>query len=268
MITDVLAIVDLGSTDAGSISQAEHFTVVRGARLKIAVCAPVHAFEASLALAGGYALADDLGRCAKDKKADIEAHHISEIKTWEVVCADGDMDDLITELATMAHAVDITLVGPPEAYGDRAFRRHTVEHLALFSGRPVLTLPKHGVADRLEAAVIGWNGSREATRALNDALSLLDGAALIDIVTVSTGGMRIDLEQISQHVHRHGHLVRPHHLAGEHEAGDQLLAFARQSGASLLVLGAYGHNRISEFVLGGVTRELIEGASIPVLFSH
>lgn len=268
MVADILAVVDLGSTDTNFVTQAEQFAHARGAELTIAVAAPVSTLEFSLASASGYPLTNELARYAKDKKTALAGQFATIGRPVHICCYEGEIAELGKMLSARARVGDVTLVGPPGAYGNRKFRSRVVEDLALFSGRPVLTVPSRGIADRFDHIVVGWNGSREAARALNDALPLLESRARIDIVSVSPSGSPSALDPISEHLRRLGHTPTQHALTGEDATSDLLLRFVDQQQAQLLAIGAFAHSRFEEVVLGGVTRDLVEGAPIPVLFSH
>lgn len=268
MVIDVLAVVDLGSTDTNFVTQAAQFAHVRNARLTIAVAAPVSALEFSLASAGGYPLTNNLATYARDKKTALASEFATRGQAVDLFCYEGEIAELDKMLAARARIGDVTLVGPPGAYGNQKFRHRAVEDLALFSGRPVLSVPQRGVPDRFDHIVIGWNGSREAARALNDALALIEGKSRIDIVTVSPDDSPSALDPLSQHLSRLGYAPTQHVLTGEDATSDMLLRFVNQQEAQLLVIGAFAHSRFEEIILGGVTRDLVEGTSIPVLFSH
>ncbi len=268
MVADILAVVDLGSTDTHFVTQAELFAHARGAQLTIAVAAPVSTLEFSLASAGGYPLTNELARYAKDKKGALAGQFATIGRPVPICCYEGEIAELGRMLSARASVGDVTLVAPPGAYGNRKFRNRMVEDLALFSGRPVLAVPQRGVPDRFDHIVVGWNGSREAARALNDALPLLESHARIDIVAVSPSGSPSALDAISEHLTRLGYTPTQHALTGEDATSDLLLRFADQQRAQLLAVGAFAHSRFEEVVLGGVTRDLVDGASIPVLFSH
>ena len=147
--------------------------------------------------------------------------------------------------------------------------------LLLESGRPLLVVPP-GATARGPAGhvVVAWRPTRDATRALHDALPLLREARTVDVLEIGPlAGDKGDGAQpgadIGTHLARHGLEVRVvvHALAGETVA-TALIDHARRSGAELLVAGGYGHSRFREWVLGGATRELLHLAPMPVLFSH
>jgi nucleotide-binding universal stress UspA family protein len=122
--------------------------------------------------------------------------------------------------------------------------------------------------------VVAWRPTREAARALHDAMPLLHAAETVDVLELDpVGGERGDGPQpgadIAVHLARHGLKVR---VVVQKRTGESvamaLLGHVVQSGAGLLVAGGYGHSRFREWALGGVTRELLKSSSVPVLFSH
>jgi nucleotide-binding universal stress UspA family protein len=147
--------------------------------------------------------------------------------------------------------------------------------IATESGRPVLLVPYYGRFDHCgRRALIGWNGTREAARAAFDAVPILKHA---DLVHVS----RIDAEEpedeagsypgaeLAKALARHGIKTTAERLArSEVDAGEALLSHASDVGADLIVMGAYGHGRLREFVLGGATRTILQTMTVPVLMSH
>lgn len=147
--------------------------------------------------------------------------------------------------------------------------------LLLEAGRPVLVVPPRFRVQRpAKHVVVAWRPTREATRALHDAMPLLHAAESVDVLEVDpVGGENGDGPppgaDIAMHLARHGLKVRVvvHERRGESIAM-ALLRHAEQCEAELLVAGGYGHSRFREWVLGGVTRELLKSTSVPILFSH
>lgn len=147
---------------------------------------------------------------------------------------------------------------------------------ALFSGgRPVLVVPHSGRFETLgQRVLIGWNAKREAARAVGDALPLLKDAQSVTVLVVNPApGSDMHGEEpgadIARHLARHGVAVGVERVvAPDIGADDALLNRAAESNADLIVIGAYGHSRLREFVLGGVTRGLLKHMTVPVLMSH
>lgn len=146
--------------------------------------------------------------------------------------------------------------------------------LALSCGRPVLVVPRTGAKSLSPSRVmIAWNGSREATRAVADALPFLKMATEVEVVSVSGGedaeSRAPGARDLCRHLNLHGidaeSIILP---PPEIEISEALLSRAAARGADLVVLGAYGHSRFRELVLGGVTRHFLGHSAIPLLLSH
>lgn len=180
-----------------------------------------------------------------------------------------------TVVALHARHADLSVV--PNAPRDRpeAAAAHDLFHdLLLHSGRPVLVVPDGATVAGGARAVIAWKPSREAARAVHDALPLLRHAESVDVLVVDpepgeTGYGEDPGADIAAHLARHGLRVevvaRPRMNFSTAYA---VLDHARCVGAGLLVAGGYGRSRVRELLLGGATRELLQGAHLPVLFSH
>jgi nucleotide-binding universal stress UspA family protein len=147
------------------------------------------------------------------------------------------------------------------------------EELALSIGRPVLVIPRYGAFPAVgDHVLVGWNGGREAARAVNDALPLLRRAQKVTVLSVDPGDhpeQRIPSADITLHLARHGVTAAAAQTrAADISVGDVLLSYAADIGADLIVCGAYGHSRLREMVLGGATRHLLRHMTVPVLMSH
>lgn len=153
--------------------------------------------------------------------------------------------------------------------------RQLLEALLLESGRPTLVVPCAGVFPSVGARVlVAWNGSREAARAVHDALPLMAGARAC-ILSAGNGARepRADATPVDHAVRLLGRRrVSAEVMHGPGGAdlavGELILSRASDFGADLIVMGAYGHGRLRELVLGGVTRVVLESMTVPVLFSH
>lgn len=148
------------------------------------------------------------------------------------------------------------------------------EHLALHGPRPVLTVPASYAGEPIaDSIVAGWDGSVPALRAIAGALPLLKRARNVHLALVNPnqkpslpgGEPGADM---ALYLARHGVSLGVVVERTDSPAGEALLRIAHDRGAGLLVCGAFGHSRFREIVLGGVTRILLERASLPVLFAH
>jgi nucleotide-binding universal stress UspA family protein len=149
------------------------------------------------------------------------------------------------------------------------------EEVVLAVGRPVLVVPYAGrFAQCGRHVLIAWNASRAATRAVADAMPLLAGAETVSVLSVDPGedgGAHGEVPgmDIAAHLARHGVAARVEStVSGGIGVGNALLSWAADHGADLLVMGAYGHTRVRELLLGGATRTILESMTLPVLLSH
>ena len=167
------------------------------------------------------------------------------------------------DLAVMTMATDIVR--------DASIIRDFFTSLLLQSGRPVLLVPPGHVWRPAKHVVVAWQARREATRALHDALPFLRAAESIDVLEVGTAGDGAQPgADIATHLARHGLNVRVVvHPSHAESVALSLIRHAQDTGAELIVAGGYGHSRFREWILGGVTRELLTGTcTVPILFSH
>jgi nucleotide-binding universal stress UspA family protein len=145
---------------------------------------------------------------------------------------------------------------------------------ALFgAGRPLIVVPQAQTQGlKLDRVIICWDGSRPAARAIADALPILQRAKTIEVVVVT--GERDKSGEITgtnmrRHLGRHGISVEIKHITGGGSGVQSaILSHAAESGTDFMVLGGYGHSRLREFILGGVTRSILRSMTVPVLMSH
>lgn len=206
---------------------------------------------------------------AKRLRDRLERERIS----WEVHVCEARFVEPQRALAIEARHADLSVMATAGRGADDAGLARALFSALLFeSGRPVLVVPSHHpVETPLHHAVVAWKPTREATRALHDALPLLSTASSIDVVTVDVddSGDAVALSvDIATHLARHGLAVNVVNLQRNGTVATTLLRHAATSNAQLLIAGGYGHSRLREWVLGGTTRELLQAIHLPVLFSH
>ena len=181
-------------------------------------------------------------------------------------------DDNRDALLLQSRYADLVVTGPDA--GDDATVRGLPQYLALNGPRPVLAVPPRYADEPLtDSVVVGWDGSVPALRAIGGALPLLVRAGAVRLALINPedeAGLHGEEPgaDMARYLARHGVPVEVVVERTRAPAGDALLGLASGHGAGLLVTGAYGHSRYREIVLGGVTRVLLERASIPVLFAH
>ncbi len=171
---------------------------------------------------------------------------------------------------------DLTVVGQidPEELLPRA-EYEIPERATLESGGPVLVVPYAGSFTTLgQRVLVAWNGSSQSARAVKDALPLLRRAETVTILTMNPAATHKSKDDrpnapIVAYLSRHGVKAESRELAAADVAvGDMILSQASDTGADLIVMGAYGHPRAREMILGGATRALFQQMTVPVLMSH
>jgi nucleotide-binding universal stress UspA family protein len=172
----------------------------------------------------------------------------------------------------IARRFDIAVVG--QAQRDLGASEDLLIEGALFgSGRPVIIVPYiHKQGLKLDRVLVGWDGSRPAARAIADAMPFLARAKAVQIVVV-TGERDKSGEltgvNMARHLARHGVTVEIKRVAaGNVGVQNAILSQAADTGADFMVMGAYGHSRLREFILGGVTSSVLSSMTVPVLMSH
>lgn len=188
----------------------------------------------------------------------------------EWVSPTGHPNDL---LARSARYHDLLLIGQ-YSNPDRNQRRVRAEELVMNSGKPIIIVPVgYQVRPFTGHAVVAWDGSRPAARALSDAMQILETKERLDVVTVGAPGAQARKDAFGQDVitylTRHGINAKQTNLSAAREGvGATLLKYCSETDPDVLVMGAYGHARLREELFGGVTRHILENANVPVLMAH
>jgi nucleotide-binding universal stress UspA family protein len=200
---------------------------------------------------------------AAAKRADVAA---------ETLVVTASVSGAADRLAHIARRFDLVIVG--QADREEGLPDEVLDEAALFeSGRPVIFVPfiqKAGL--KLDRVMVCWDGSRAATRAVADSMPLLKKAKVVEIVMVAGKPGKADEipgADLGQHLARHGLKVEVKRItSSEIDVPSTILSYAADSSADMIVMGGYGHSRLREFVLGGVTRRILETMTVPVLMSH
>jgi nucleotide-binding universal stress UspA family protein len=184
-------------------------------------------------------------------------------------CLTSEVPEVLVEYSRLR---DLTIVPMPERdYLDQWY----AESVIFGSGRPTVILPherKRSGSFALDTVIVAWDFSRAATRAVADAMPVLEKAKRVCVLTV-TKEKAIDTRrsgpELAKHLARHGvDVVLDEVDAGGRGIGDVLEAHVEYRNADLLVMGAYGHSRLREFVLGGATKSMLTRPPSPIFMSH
>lgn len=180
----------------------------------------------------------------------------------------------VTNLEARYH--DILLLGKPDTVNEPQVHSGELNSILLGCGKPCLVIP--GAKPRMEQAprtiVLGWDGSRESAQSITYSLSFLVEAESVMVVTVHKHNEDLKYltdsnQRIVNFLKGHGVTASSHLLDKKSNSTTEVLVnYAIESESDLLVMGAYGHSRFREIVLGGATRDMLTEATLPVLYAH
>jgi len=272
-LKDILVHVDDGRSNPSRIGVAVHLATVHGAHLTGVYRTPeLNAdpyLDPSLRLERIDALQTKLAeRSAAAEKAFLDAAGRGGVQAeWR-----SAPSHFASELVAGALYADLIVSGQADPGGADG---RMAELFMMGSGRPTLVVPYAGRHERIGRRIlIAWNETREATRAVHDALPLLERAEQVHVLTIEHEGERAAAATASStalchHLARHSVKAESHHVVNPAlEVGDTLVSRATELEADMIVMGAYGHSRLREVVLGGATRDVLRQMTVPVLMSH
>lgn len=236
-------------------------------------------FETPIYLdAGGAIPMDDLYRAYEETVKANEAVAAAAFKSatagkaiateWRAI--EGDS---VAVLAAHACYADLVVLGQAEPE-QTVSPSDLPESVALAVGRPILVVPYIGATTPGKVVMLCWNASREAARAASDALPLLRAAEKVVVLAVdpetSAAGHGADPgADVAVWLAHHDIKVSiRREVASKTDVGSVILSRAADLGADLIVMGVYGHSRLRELVMGGASRELLAGMTLPILMSH
>ena len=220
----------------------------------------------------------------------IEAQRIESEKSARTAVAAFEEAARRAGVSAESHVITTSLAGAADMFGrigrrfdicvaqqaepDKIAPEDLIIEGALFeSGRPVIVVPYiQRAAVKLDRVMLCWDGSRNAARAIGDAMPLLEKAKAVDIVIVASEAPKsneLPGADMAEHLARHGFKVDIKRIvAKDTDVASTLLSHAADTGADFIVMGGYGHSRLREFILGGVTRGFLGAMTVPVLMSH
>ncbi|HWA88763.1 MAG TPA: universal stress protein [Rhizomicrobium sp.] len=202
-----------------------------------------------------------------EKAADYRGVRGEEIRQGSSLVASSQ------DVARHARVHDLTLLPIGELIGlDELY----AEGVIFGSGRPCMALPAAGETgpsdSKIDDVVVAWDGGAPAARALADAMPVLERAKRVRVVTFDDEKSIAEIPsqaELDRHLNAHGIKATFDTLStGGHSIGKALNEYVRSHGANLLVMGAFGHSRVREFILGGATRSILHAPPVPVFLSH
>jgi nucleotide-binding universal stress UspA family protein len=276
-IADMHVVVDLaGNRPATTVAAAlarqldAHLT---GVTLAFEPLIPVYPMAAPIPTDLIVAAREAALRDAKDATAAFEtvAKRVGvpfESRTFETIAGEG-----FGELAEACRLSDLVVVGQDNPDRQEWFRPVVIETLLFDAAAPTLVVPYAGVNElKFDRVIVAWDGGAQAARALRAAMPLLAMAKSITVLIVaeeSKWATGVPGADIADHLARHGLRVEVQRLDNPvHDISSMLLNTAAEIDVDWIVMGAYGHSRVRQMFLGGVTRGILEAATVPVLLAH
>jgi nucleotide-binding universal stress UspA family protein len=178
----------------------------------------------------------------------------------------------VPALSAASRAADIIVAGGAPRKDHDPYRDAVPAELAIASGRPVLVAPSKAPPLSAKRIVLAWKDTREARRALSDAMPFLEAAERVEVVEVcdpaDAAQAKIRVDDVAGALVRRGVRAEAKVAAHAHPDAHEMLRQASLAGADLIVAGAYGHSRMGEWVFGGFTRDLLAQDGAYLLLSH
>lgn len=171
-----------------------------------------------------------------------------------------------TVVGLWGRLADVVAIAQPRRDGDPRHDHKTVEAALFHSGKLVLVCPPGPVGPSLGAHIaIAWNGATEAARLVTTAMPLLQNAGTVSILQVKDGSPELSATDLMDYLAWWGIEAAVHEFRHQRSIGRELYSNAKAISADVMLMGAYGHSRSREIILGGASREVIEGTDLPVL---
>ncbi|TGD97690.1 universal stress protein [Methylobacterium nonmethylotrophicum] len=269
-LSSILVSVDLGPNGADRVQLAAGLAATHSARLVGIAACPVPVIVPARDGVVAERVYDAEEERARERLAATKALFEREAGSVAKRIWGSSLALPLAYTAEQARAADLVIVGrhgPGD--GDPGPMGVSPGALLMEAGRPVLVAPPG--LERLvpKRVVIAWKDTREARRAVHDALPLIAGAERVCVVAAGPDAHHGGAEATAQYLSGHGIAATTHLLPNPAlSVADELLRFCEREGADLLVMGAYGHSRLREWVFGGVTRDVLRTTSLCCLMSH
>ena len=266
--------LQLGASNTGVLQIAADLAGrLKAGVIGIAACQPMLMFYGDGFVSGDVYDQDRKVLDAEMKHAEAEfrasLEHCGGPVEWRSTVVFASPSDYI---AREARSADLVITGTASGDIFDSSRSVNTGDLVMQSGRPVLVVPPAVGGLTLDRVVVGWNDTRECRRAVYDALPLLRLATQVVIVEINVADQieaaRARVDDVVAWLGKHGVAAEGRASLSSGDDASALAAVAQELGAGVVVAGAYGHSRLREWALGGVTRNLLRGTGVCSLLSH
>jgi nucleotide-binding universal stress UspA family protein len=277
-IRDILFHLEAESSAKSAADFATSLAAKTGARLTaggIVIEYPPPAIHPSIGMMGFSGLAT-IEQMVEERRAALEQSYLKLKESLpatvqsELAIIHGYRGIASHGFARLARYFDLSVVGQ-RAPGAEHLDELVAAATLIGSGRPVFVIPFiHKGPAKLDKAMICWDGGTQAARAVSASMALIAHAKSVEVVRIGAKGEsdKIPGVNIANHLARHGVAARMTELPAADRIGEAILSYAADISADYIVMGAYGHWRLTEIVLGGTTREILVSMTTPVLMAH
>lgn len=275
-LADLALLVGGTAADEGVIAYGETIADAFGAHLDVFLA---HHLDLTVlpAAPGAGTLADLIAEQGRREGDAVEKELRKRLDrlavAWELRRADGTFDALVPDLVRLSGTCDLAVI--PQASAGAPGERTLMEAVIFAAGSGTLLVPGNPAVELAmpQTVLIGWADTPQCAHAVAAALPFLRCAAQVVLARVAEGGAaeqrrREPMADMARHLARHGIRVEMRELPYWRHASEGLMNEADAIGAGMIVIGAYGHSRLRELLLGGVTRELLRKTRLPLLLAH
>ncbi|MEX6508427.1 universal stress protein [Jiella sp. M17.18] len=275
-LADLAVLVDGTAADEDAIACCETIAAVFGAHLDVFLVNHIGLPVLPAGPGAGWLAAQVVEQC--ERVGDAAALQLRERLgrlgvAWELRRRDGAMSEILPEVVRLSGTCD--LVGISQQALSSSVGMDLLEAVVFTAGSGALVAPRRGAAAAVmpETILVGWRDTPECAHAVAAALPFLQRAGQVVLASVAEEGSSEQrglepMADMARHLARHGVSVETRELANWQDAAEGLMHEAEVLGAQMIVIGAYGHSRMRELLLGGVTRELLRSSRVPLLLAH
>lgn len=282
MIKDVMVHLDGTPSDDDRLQDAESLASASQAHLTGLFTNPLPDFATLIPIDGGVLAADVIAKLEDDARRQGDTAHQRLVVRFgrldvpnEIRRLDGTPGQLLGPAASEARWADLFVVSRPYGRNGDSQWEGLFEAVLFESGRGVLVVPPgRRSRDGIRRVLVCWKDTREAARAVAEATPILEKAArtvilLVDPEPAATDGKSEPAADLAKHLDRHGAQVEVVVIESQSRSVSEIiLEQAARISADLVVMGGYGHSRAREWILGGVTRNLLSSSRFPLLMAH
>jgi nucleotide-binding universal stress UspA family protein len=285
LLQDLLVYQDDAAASANALAYAQAIATAAGGN----VAGLMFGFMASYPVTGYMEATADVWLAAQQRaiqESDVIEKHIkkrlesskTDIDLRRIDVMGGEAGSILAVHCRYADALVLgwsTRGGVKDGTRDGSeFERYLFRSVLFESGRPIILIPeKYRAKEPPRRILVAWRPEKEATRAVHDALPLLEAADMVTILVVAESGSSSGEENpgtdIAHHLARHDVKTDVKHVPANGRTAQLVISDeARYLGADLIVMGGYGHSRMSEWIFGGATYDMLADLKTPVLMSH